>query len=143
MTDAEMPPNRKERRLVYRCLLEQGVLIGNEEEVWSVPAAYRALDTLRECVDAICTLIGGRHGLTSSFVKACVMQGDMAGGGHAPYVLDEMAEFLVHDGEARAYWEGFVSDALYPHRCPFCGASAFVGFLQVDCKAKCSGPRRS
>ncbi len=128
-------PSPEEFRLVARCLLESGVLIGSPEEIWTHSSAFRALETLRECVDAIVQLIGGKHGVKASFVKACVMQAD--GLSEAPFCLDEVAEFLVHDGEARRYWQGHVSDDMYPHRCPVCGAAAFIGFLQIDCKGSC------
>jgi hypothetical protein len=29
-------------------------------------------------------------------------------------------------------------DDRYPHRCPRCGAPAFIGFNQVDCSKRCS-----
>ena len=93
------------------------------------------------CVEALTELIGGGHAVQSSFIKACVMQTD--GLGSAPYALEEVAEFLVEDPIARIYWDGRVRDGHYPHQCPHCHAAAFVGFLQVDCKARCraSTPR--
>jgi hypothetical protein len=54
-----------------------------------------------------------------------------------PYGLEDIAEFMVADTMARLYWTALVSDDRYPHRCPHCNAAAFVGFLQVDCKARC------
>lgn len=128
-------PTRIERALVGRCLLESGHLIGSIDEIWSVQKAYRALTTWRMCIDAIVELIGGNHGVQASFVKACVMQVD--GLGEAPYALDDIAEFLIDDPVARMYWDGLTSDSHYPHRCPHCDAAAFVGFLQVECKARC------
>lgn len=130
-----------ERALVARALLESGILIGSVDEIWSHPSAYRALGTWRMCVEAITDLIGGGHGVQASFVKACVMQID--GLDSAPYALEEVAEFIVSDPIARMYWQSMVTDRDYPHRCPHCSAAAFVGFLQVDCKARCpaSKPR--
>jgi hypothetical protein len=128
-------PTKIERALVARCLLESGVLIGTVDEIWTHPNAYRAFETWRMCVDAIVELIGGGHGVQSSFVKACVMQFDGLSG--VPYALEEVAEFLVTDPVARMYWDGLTLDSHYPHRCPHCRAAAFVGFNQVDCKARC------
>lgn len=130
-------PTDKEYRLVARCFLESGTLIGSYEDIWSVPAAWRALGTFRMCMDAITLLIGGGHAVKASFVKACVMQTD--GISEAPYLLDEMAEFLVDDDEARTHWQTFITEDRFPHRCPRCSAAAFIGFLQVECKARCSG----
>lgn len=131
-----MTPSPQERELVGRCLLEQGVLIGSVDEVWTHPNASRALRTLRMCVDAIAELVRGGHGVKASYVKAVVMQTD--GLSDFPFALDEVAEFLVEDGRARAYWDVRVPDRRrFPHRCPRCGAAAFVGFNLVDCKAGC------
>lgn len=130
-------PTQKEYRLVARCLLESGLQIGSYEEIWTSTQAWRALGTLRECMDAITLLIGGNHAVKASFVKACVMQAD--GISETPYVLDEMAEFLVSDDEARQYWQTMTGDDMFPHRCPHCKAAAYVGFLQVECKARCTG----
>lgn len=128
-------PTDAEYRLVARCLIHEGVLIGSFAEVWTHTSAWRALSTWRECVDSITMLIGGGHGVEASFVKACVMQAD--GISKVPFCLDEVAEFLVTDAEARRYWHVMCADDRFPHRCAHCGAAAFVGFLQIDCKAKC------
>jgi hypothetical protein len=135
-------PSPMERALVARALCEQGVLIGTADDIWTHPSAYRALFTWRLCVDAISLLIGGGHGVQASFVKACVMQMDEVGG-TVPFALDEIADFMMTDGVARLYWTCFVSDDDWPHRCPHCGAAAFVGYLLVDCRARCerSKPR--
>ncbi len=121
--------------LVARCLMESGLLIGSTDEIWSHPRAYRTLGTWRMCVDAITELIGGGHGIQASFVKACVLQTE--GLGEVPFALEEVADFLVTDTMARLYWDSLVADRHYPHRCPHCGAAAFVGFNLVDCKAAC------
>ena len=128
-------PSRIERALVARALLEGAVLIGSPDDIWSSPLAFRALATFRMCVEAITELIGGGHGVQASFVKACVLQMDGLGG--VPYALEEMAEFLVSDTVARMYWDGMTCDSRFPHRCPHCSSAAYVGFLQVDCKASC------
>ena len=128
-------PTRIERALVARCLLETGLLIGSVDEIWSHPTAFRALGTWRMCIEAITELIGGGHGVQSSFVKACVMQFD--GLGSVPFGLDDIAEFIVTDPVARMYWDGLTPDRHYPHRCPHCNAAAFVGFNLVDCKMRC------
>lgn len=130
-------PTDKEYRLVARCLIQQGVLIGSHEQIWTHQSAWRALGTWRECIDAVTLLIGGRHGVEASFVKACVMQADGLDG--VPFCLDEVAEFMVEDAEARAYWQAVTPDDRFPHRCPQCGCAAFIGFLQVECKARCAG----
>lgn len=101
--------------------------------------AEQVLGTFRECIDAITTLIGGGHGVRASFVKACVMQAD--GLGKTPYLLDDVAEFLITDQESRDYWQMMCQDDRFPHKCPQCGAAAFIGFLQIECKAQCSRGR--
>jgi hypothetical protein len=128
-------PSPKEWRLVARCLLEEGILIGSYTEIWTDPLPWRVLPTFRECIDAITVLIGGGHGVEPSFVKACVMHS--SSDGFVSYFLDEVAEFVVKDPEARAYWETLVTDDRFPHRCPHCPAAAYVGYLQVECKAEC------
>ena len=130
-------PNPKERRIVGRCLLEMAVLIGSVDEIWTDVAAYRALETLRMCVDAIRLLVNGKHAVKSSFVKSVVIQTNDLGG--TPYCLDEVAEFIMTDGEARAYWDTQVPDELHPSKCPLCGAYAYVGLNEIDCKAGCRG----
>jgi hypothetical protein len=134
--DFDQTPTEVERRLIARALLESGLLIGNVVEIWTHPRAYRALTTWRMCMEAITDLIGGGHGIQASFVKACVMQFDGLEG--VPWGLEEIAEFLVDDPLARMYWDAMIPDKHYPHRCPRCESAAFVGFLQVDCKARCS-----
>ena len=131
------PPSTSERHLVARCLFDSEALIGSEDEIWTHPDAMRALGTFRECIDAITLLIGGKHGVAASFVKACVMQAD--GITSIPFMLDDVAEFLTTNGEARAYWQSLCQDDRFPHRCPWCGAAAFWGFLQIECKANCRG----
>jgi hypothetical protein len=122
--------------------MESGLLIADDvDQVWTNPTAFRALVTWRMCVDAIVELIGGRHGVQSSFVKACVLQTE--GLKSMPFGLEEIADFLVTDTMARLYWDAMLADMRYPHRCPHCSSAAYVGFLQVDCKARCpaSAPR--
>lgn len=131
------PPSALEHKLVARCLLENGVLIGSHAEIWTSGIAWRALGTFRECIDAITLLIGGGHAVQASFVKACVMQAD--GLSEVPFCLDEIAEFMVNDPEARLYWHVRVRDDMYPHACPRCGSAAYVGFLQIECRARCAG----
>lgn len=128
-------PTDWEYRLIARCLIESDVLYGTHREIWTHTSAWRALATWRECIDTITMLIGDSHGVQASFIKACVMQAD--GISEAPFCLDEIAEFLVNDGEARKYWRVMCQDEMFPHSCPRCGAAAFVGFIQVDCKARC------
>ncbi len=131
-------PTSAEHALVGRCLLECGILIGSIQEIWTHPHALKALGTWRECVDAVTLLIGGGHGVVPSFIKSCVMQLTQSGGqGITPPFLDDIAEWMTEDPRARAYWQNLVPDDLFPHRCPHCGNAAFVGFIQVDCKAKC------
>lgn len=132
----DLTPTRAERMLIAKCLMENGLLIGSESEIWTHPRAFQALGTWRMCVDAITELIGGGHGVQASFVKACVLQTDGLNG--VPYALEEVADFLVTDTMARLYWDALVTDRRFPHHCPHCGAAAFVGFLQVDCKARCA-----
>lgn len=131
----DLVPTPRERWLVYRCLLTEGVLLGNEQEIWSVPAAYRALATLRLCIDAIERLAIVGFSVDESNVKSVVMQTDGIDG--YPFVLDEMAHYLINDQGARHYWQTRLQDERYPHVCDRCGAAAFVGFLQVECKAGC------
>lgn len=131
----DLTPTKAEKMLIARCLLECGELIGSVDDIWTSPRAYRALTTWRMCIDAIVDLIGGSHAVQASFIKACVMQTD--GISATPAFLEEIAEFLVSDTLARLYWQSLVSDKHFPHRCPHCNAAAFIGFLQVDCKARC------
>ncbi len=121
-----------------RCLADQGViLVESLEEVWYTGLGPRALGTWRECVDAITLLIGGGHAVQASFIKACVMQAD--GISEIPFCLDEVAEFLVDDHEARAYWQDMLPDERFPHLCPACGAAAYWGYNVIECKAGCPG----
>lgn len=135
MTD--LLPTGSERFLLGRCILDANLLFADDvEQVWSQPTAFKALVTWRLCIDAIVELIGGRHGIQASFIQACVMQTD--GLKSAPIWLEEISEYLVSNTLARLYWTALISDAHYPHRCPHCSAAAYVGFLQVECKARCS-----
>ncbi len=130
-----MNPTGHEKKLIAKCLLEAGILIGSPTEIWSHQMAWRALETWRLCVDAITLLIGGRHGVQPSFIKACVMQTE--GLKEGPFCLDDIAEFLAADPQARMYWDALTSDDRFPQRCPHCKAAAYVGFNEVDCKARC------
>lgn len=133
---SEVLPSLKEQHLLSRCLIEAGVFPETStRQLWGSPLAWVAYSTWRECLDALTILIGGGHGVEASFVKACVMQAD--GISEVPYCLDEIAEFMVDDAEARAYWQQLCQDDMFPHVCPRCGAAAFVGFLIVECKAQC------
>lgn len=129
-------PTKSERFHIARCLTMYGVLIGSEREIWTHPSATRALVTWRLCLEAITELIGGRHGIEASFIQACVMQlEDVV---EVPFALSEVAEYLATDSTARLYWRLMCLDREnFPHRCPHCGAAAFVGFNLVDCKARC------
>lgn len=128
-------PSAPERRLVARCLLDKGILIGNEEEIWTHQSAWRTLGTFRMCMEAIRMLYRGGHGVQASYVKAIVMQEDGLEG--VPFALDEVAEFMLEDPECRMYWDGMLGDRHFPHRCPHCGAAAFIGLKEVWCKARC------
>lgn len=128
-------PTSAEAKLIARCLMENGILIGSQEDIWTHPSAFRALGTWKECIDAITLLIGGNHAVRPSFIKSCVMQAD--GISSVPFCLDEIAEFLVEDNEARLYWQSRCNDDMYPHKCHKCGCAAYIGFLTVECKAKC------
>lgn len=123
--------------------MEAGELIGSQDEIWSHPSAFRALATWRLCIRAIDALIAGKHGVQASFIKTHVMQSVSSLGNMVPFCLDSIAEFMVTDTMARLYWDSLTNDKHYPHRCPHCGAASFVGYLQVDCKARCpaSHPR--
>lgn len=131
------PPTLGESRVIVKFLIEKEMLGCSPDEVWQHGSAWRLLGTLRECIDAITLLIGGSHSVKASFIQACVMQAD--GISEVPFFLAELSEFLVEDGEARRFWQGMCTDDRFPHRCPRCGAAAFIGFLQVECKSQCSG----
>ena len=113
-------------------------MVGSEDDIWSgAPGpAFRALVTLRMCIEAIRDLVEGKHTVTASFVKAVVMQSDDLV--DAPFCLSEMAEFLMNDSEGRDYWTGAMPDDRYPVTCPLCKVSAaYVGANTVECKSKC------
>ena len=133
-------PTKIERMLVARALCEAGELIGSTDEIWSHPSAFRALATWRLCINAITALIAGKHGVQASFIKSHVMK-HTAGmsnlGSITPFCLDSIAEFMVTDTMARLYWDSITNDPHYPQRCPRCGAAAFIGYTQIDCKARC------
>ncbi len=135
MIDVTRVPSDTEYRLVARCMLENGILIGSHAELWGHGSAWLVLLTMRQCIEAITELIGGGHGVQKSFVKSCVMQ--MDGVTSVPYHLEDITEFLIDDSEARAYWQSLCTDDRYPHRCPACGMAAFIGFLLIDCKGEC------
>lgn len=118
--------------------MTEGILIGSVDEIWTHSAAYRALATWRHCMDAMQRLTDHGQGIFASWIKAIVMQD--VGGDPVPFSLDELAEFMVTDSMARSYWTGCVKDDRFPHRCPLCKtAAAFVGFNQVECRARCRG----
>lgn len=137
MSDLGYGPNASERRLIARCLFEGGVLIGSPDEIWSHSDAYRALGTWRECIDAITQLTDGKHMVRASFVKACVMQSEDLNG-QVPFELETIADFVTSDSEARHYWDQLMADDRFPGRCPFCGAAAYIGFFQIECKSRCA-----
>lgn len=115
--------------------MSEGILIGTVDEIWTHSSATRALRTWRQCITAIQRLSDHGQGIFSSWVKAIVMQ-DAAG--MAPFALDEIAEFIVQNPEARVYWQSVLVDDRFPHRCPHCKVSAaFIGFNQVECKSRC------
>lgn len=130
-------PTKTERMLVARALCEAGELIGSPDEIWSHPSAFRALATWRLCINAITALIAGKHGVQASFIKAHAMKSLSGLGDITLFCLDSIAEFLVTDTMARLYWDSLTSDPHYPQRCPHCGAAAFIGYTQIDCKARC------
>lgn len=132
-----LDPSKIEKRHVWRAILIQDVMIISEEDLWANhPIAFRALVTMRLCMDAIQRLIDGQHEVNAGFVKAVVMQGDDMDG-EVPFMLDEMAEYLMTDEEARRWWQSQIADSRYPHRCPFCSAAAYIGFNQIECRALC------
>lgn len=131
----EMDPTPAERRLVYRCFLHQMILLGNEEEIWSVPDAWRMLNTLRSCVSGIEALTKVGFPVTPDGVMSATLL--QVGVGPEPFHLADMAVHLCEDDEARLYWQTQLNDEKFPHRCPNCGAAAYVGFNQVDCRARC------
>jgi hypothetical protein len=120
---------------VARCLIASGELYGDEDDVWTHHVAYRALATWRLCMEAISMLVRGKHAVQASYIKGIVMQED--GLADRPIFLDDIAEWMVEDAEARLYWQSLAPDERFPHRCPHCGSAAYVGFLQVSCKARC------
>lgn len=130
-------PNAVERTLIARCLLNEGILIGSPSEIWSHPYSTRTLITWRECMEAIGVLTATKHAVHPSHIKSIVMRQRSAD--DIPLHLDEVADFLVKDNEARRYWDTAVTDERFPHRCPLCKTgAAFVGLNLVECKAKCS-----
>lgn len=47
-----------------------------------------------------------------------------------------VSDFLEH---LRQGTMKLLDDALYPHKCPSCGAPAYVGFVLIDCARECGG----
>lgn len=131
----DLKPTTSERWHVYRCLLTEGVLIGNEEEIWSSQSAYRTLVTMRLCIDAIERLDTIGFQVSEESVKSIVMQTDDLDG--IPFALDEMAHYLVMNDEARFYWQMRLRDDRFPHVCDRCGSAAFIGLNIIECKAGC------
>jgi hypothetical protein len=133
----DLEPSPKEKRIITRCMNEQDVVYGDTEYIWSQPSAYRMLATMRLCLDAIVNLANMHHEVNPSFIVAVVMQtNDM---GEPPFGLTEMAEHLCTNTDARAYWVSMMTDGQYPHRCPFCGAAAYIGLRMIECKSECRG----
>lgn len=128
-------PTAKEKYLIARFMTVYRHMSCSVDEVWTSQDAYVALTTWRYCVDAIDELVKGNHGVQPSFIKAYVMQ--LTTIPSTPRFLDDMAEFITDDQVARAYWDSILKDSHYPHSCPNCGSAAFIGFLQIDCKASC------
>lgn len=128
-------PSSEERWIVWKCLMDNGLLIGSLDEVWTHRNAWLLLTTLRECMDAISLIVGAGIAVHSETIKSCVMQSD--GMDTAPFGLSYMAEFLYEDNRARTYWQSMTPDDKFPHKCPYCKSAAFIGFNMVDCKAKC------
>lgn len=132
-------PTPSERNLIAKSLILCGELIGSVDDIWTHPNAFKALGTWRFCMEAIAELVSNRYTVMPSFIKSIVLKKCIATGW--PYLLDEIAEFLVNDNAARRYWDGVISDPHYPHRCPHCNSAAFVGFLQIDCKVRCDASK--
>ena len=128
-------PSDEERWIVWRCLLESGILIGSIIETWTHRNAWLMLGTLRECIDALMLIIDSGISVHPDTIKVCVMQSE--GLDCVPFSLGEMTHFLCENPRARNYWQTFVPDSHYPHKCPKCGFAAFIGFNLVDCKARC------
>lgn len=136
----EQPPSAIERRLVYRCLLESGILIGSEADIWTSVRAHQALETMRICIAEIHDLVlKGQAVLPAAIKLGAKDLWQRTGWPSHRFALDEVADFLVNDSEARRHWENSVPDDRFPHTCPLCKRSAaFVGFNSVECKAKCT-----
>lgn len=124
-----------ERAITADCLLQNGILVGSLEEIMGHEIGIRSHETLRLCLDAVRHLAERRLSVTSTFVKTVVRS--MVE--FEPLCLDEVASFIVGDRRSRRYWDGLVSDADHPHRCPHCHGAAFIGFTNVDCKSGCGG----
>lgn len=131
----DIEPTQKEKRLVWRCMNDQDIHYGDQDYIWSQGSAYQLLVTLRLCVESIVHLTNMHNEVTPDFVKTVVIQtNDLEG---LPFCLDEMSMFLCIDAEAKSYWSTFCFDGAFPHKCPFCGAAAYIGLRMVDCRAMC------
>ncbi len=133
-------PSYGERLIVAGAMLESGELIGSLEEIWTHPLAYKCLDSLRLCVVGIQRLVASKQAVDANNIRAVVMYHN--GFNVPPYMLDDLAEYLVTNPYGKLHWQQSVPDSMFPHKCPFCQAAAFIGFLQVECKANCDGAKR-
>lgn len=138
MTDDS--PSYGEKLIVAGAMLECGELIGSLEEIWTHPLAYKCLDTLRLCVSGIQKLVGSKQAVDANNIRAVVMYHNGFNG--PPYMLDDLAEYLVTNSYGKLHWQSQVPDSMFPHKCPFCTSSAFIGFNMVECKANCAGAKR-
>ena len=130
-----IPPTQEERWIVWRCLLEGGLLIGSIDEVWTHQHAWNTFKTLHECMDALELIINANLSVNAITIRACVLQSDNVSS--MPFAMREMSEFLVENDRARNYWQTHIATNMHPHRCPHCGAAAFIGFNLIDCLARC------
>jgi hypothetical protein len=134
----EVSPSYGEKLIVAGAMMECGELIGSLEEIWTHPLAYKCLGTLRLCVEGIQRLVASKQAVDADSIKAVVMYHN--GFQPAPYMLSDLAEYLTVNSYARLHWSTQVPDSMFPHRCPFCSAAAFIGFLQIECKNDCRRP---
>ena len=128
--------DRVRRSLTARCLLESGILMGSTEEILGHDIGKASLRTFDLCVEAAVHLMTRKLTVSPSFVVMAA-QSMTDPGEEFMVCIDEVSVFVVKDRYARKFWEAFVRDERFPHRCHVCGSAGFVGFNQVECKGSC------
>lgn len=136
------PPNTEESWIVWNCFLQFGILLGSEEEVWSHQFAFAGLKTMRLLVETIKFFAKENQEISVYNLETYLLKNNVEFNNDQYSYSSEMSDFLIYNPRARVYWQSLLKDDKFPHLCPFCGRAAYIGFMQIECKAKCDAKRQ-